>query len=252
MRRSKETWVVANTAKSGGSSTSHQVGAVGGGGGYFVQWTTSSASTTSITNSVFSDNRVELGTPGSNVGGGGGGGATFQGVHATVIHTTFAQNTLGSGLIVGQAIAVYGIGDGLSAPLGNLTMSYSIISDHIGASNSSALTVLKNNSAALSYVLLAHNTRDTNLDGVTMAPGSITLTHPIYKTSVGYVSPGSPNYNYRLTSNSGAIDQAIGSATTTDIDNQSRPKGIAADVGAVEESVTVSGNYKVFLPGVKK
>ena len=226
-------WVIANKAKSGGSSTSYQVGAVGGGGGYFVHWGTSGVYNISITNSIFANNSVELGSPGSNIGG-GGGGVTFQGVKATVTHTTFAQNTLGSGLVVGQAVAVFGNGDGTGAVLGNLTMRYSIISDHVGPANSSALTVMKNNETSLSYVLFANNTRNTNQDSVPMPPGNITLSHPIYKSSVGYVSPGSPNYDYHLNSNSSAIDQAIGSTIAVDIDDQSRPKGAAADVGAVE------------------
>lgn len=243
-------WVIANKAKSGGSSASYQAGTVGGGGGNFTHWGTSGVINTSITNSVFADNTVEYGTPGAVVGG-GGGGASFQGVQATVTHTTFAKNILGSGLVVGQAIAVLGNGDGTSAVLGNLTMRYSIISDHVGANaNSSALTVLKNNSASLSYVLFANNARDTNLDSRPMAPGSINLANPIYKTSVGYVSAGSPNYDYHLNTNSSAIDQAIGSSTSVDIDNMVRPKGKAPDVGAAEKGPTL--NYKVFFPKVKK
>ena len=242
-------WVIANKAKSGGSSASYQAGTVGGGGGNFTHWGTSGVYNTSITNSVFADNTVEYGTPGSIVGG-GGGGASFQGVQATVTHTTFAQNILGSGLVVGQAVAVLGNGDGTSAVLGNLTMRFSIISDHRGSTNSSALTVLKNNAASLSYVLFANNTRDTNLDSRPMVPGSITLTKPIYSTSVGYVSAGSPNYDYHLNVNSSAVDQAIGSSTSVDIDNMTRPKGKAPDVGAAEKGPIL--NYKNFFPKVKK
>ena len=243
-------WVIANQATSGGSSTSFQVGAVGGGGGYFVHWGTSGVYHTSITNSVFSDNMAAIGSPGSNVNGGGGGGAAFQGVQANVTHTTFAKNTLGNGVVVGQAVSVFGNGDGTGAVLGNLTMRYSIISDHIGPANSSALTVLKNNSASLSYVLFANNTRNTNQDSNPLPPGNITLTKPIYKSSVGYVSPGSPNYDYHLNANSSAIDQAIGSTTFFDIDDQSRPKGLAPDVGAVEKGPNL--NLRVFVPSVRK
>ena len=223
---------------------------MGGGGGYFVHWGTSGVYHTSITNSVFSDNMVAVGSPGSNVSGGGGGGAAFQGVQAVVTHSTFAQNILGNGLVVGQAISVFGNGDGTGAVLGNLTLRYSIISDHIGPANSSALTVLKNNSASLSYVLFANNTRNTNQDSNPMPPGNFTITKPINKSSVGYVSPGSPNYDYHLSANSSAIDQAIGSTTSFDIDELSRPKGLAPDVGAVEKGPNLS--HKVFVPSIRK
>ena len=54
---------------------------------------------------------------------------------------------------------------------------------------------------------------------------------------IGYVSPGSPNFDYHLTSGSPANDQAIGSSLSIDIDNQSRPSGAAPDLGADEFSM---------------
>ena len=122
----------------------------------------------------------------------------------------------------------------------------------MGSAAVSALNVAQNNSATLSYVLFANNAHNTNQDSVPMLPGNFTITNPIYKSLVGYVSPGSPNYDYHLSSNSTAIDQAFGSKTTFDIDNQSRPIGLAPDVGAVERSVIYAINFKVFLPGIKR
>ena len=228
--------VIANYAKSGGSLTSYLVGSVGGGGGNFVYWGSVGTRSTTITNSIFADNKVETGSPGRIVGG-GGAGAAFQGVQATVTHCTFAHNTFAGGLKVGQAITVLGNGDGTAAVLGNLNMKYSIISDHIEPADvkwSSALTVLANNTATLSYVLFANNTRNTNQDGLPMAPGIFNITNPLSASSVGYVSLGSPNYDYHLTGTSSAIDKAVGSTTLVDIDGNARPVGRVSDVGAVE------------------
>ncbi len=233
------TQILANTAKSGGSSTSYQAGSANGGGGFFVYWAANGSKTTAITNSIFADNKIEVGTPGSGVGG-GGGGASFQGVQATVTHSTFARNTFAGGLKVGQAIAVLGNGDGTAPVLGNLTLLYSIISDHtepVGTNWSSALTVLKNNTATLSYVLFSDNTRDTNIDDLPMPHGTINISNPLSSTSVGYVSPGYPDYDYHLTSSSSAIDKAIGSTTPIDIKAATRPFGPASDVGADEYQV---------------
>jgi hypothetical protein len=53
-------------------------------------------------------------------------------------------------------------------------------------------------------------------------------------SSAGFVSPGSPNYDYHITPSSWAVDQAIGSTTPSDIDGQTRPYGTISDIGADE------------------
>jgi hypothetical protein len=79
------------------------------------------------------------------------------------------------------------------------------------------------------------NTNNTNSNGKPVAPGTINATNLLLaKTPIGYVSPGAPNYNYHLKSSSPAIDQALGSISSTDMDSQPRPHGFASDVGADE------------------
>lgn len=52
--------------------------------------------------------------------------------------------------------------------------------------------------------------------------------------SAGFVSQGSPNYNYQLRLDSATKDQATGSTTSDDIEGQSRPYNGVSDLGADE------------------
>jgi hypothetical protein len=69
----------------------------------------------------------------------------------------------------------------------------------------------------------------------------------LYVSSVQFMSPGAPSYNYHLSSSSPAIDEAAGSQLTSDIDNQPRPFNSMPDIGADEY---VEWPHSLFVPFV--
>jgi hypothetical protein len=225
--------LVANQAESGGSPVEGgTAGSAGGGGGYI--WSSKDIPYQGqIVNAVFANNRIKMASSGSNRFGGGGGGLVVQGMAVEIIHSTFAGNEFAGDLKSGQAILVQKYGD-IS---GSLDLRYSIISDHLNLNtdNTSALTVSEGNRANLYQGVFCNNTNDTNLNGLPLPPGIISgLDTMMYVSSIGFVSPEAPNYDYHITSNSPVIDRALDSRIASDIDEHPRPYGNVSDVGADE------------------
>jgi hypothetical protein len=80
-----------------------------------------------------------------------------------------------------------------------------------------------------------------------VSPGTINgLSTMQTAASAGYISPGSPNYNYRLRWDSPAKDKATGSTVSDDIDGRGRPFNGVSDYGPNEywpfPLVVVPGN----------
>jgi hypothetical protein len=50
----------------------------------------------------------------------------------------------------------------------------------------------------------------------------------------GFVSAGDPDDDYHLTAGSAAVDAAMPSSVSIDLDGNARPAGAAADLGAYE------------------
>lgn len=224
------TQVLANLASAGSTTGGGSAGGPSGGGAYISDFTGSRRLT--LTNSVFADNRMTAGS-GTNPGG-GGAGLVVQGMRADINHSTFARNTFGPGLVVGQAILVQGTA-GASGTPGVANISYSILAEHTGTAGASTLHVSAGSTANLNRGLFAGNTKNTNADNQPLAAGAINGTNSMLSAaSGGFVAPGSPSYNYRISSSSPAKDQATGSALTVDLDIQRRPVGSAADIGADE------------------
>jgi len=137
-------------------------------------------------------------------------------------------------LAYGQAVLF--LSQGAATPT-TANFSYNIVADHT-------------NDDEGVYALRAHNTRDTvnlnrglfaNNDGRNTDDRALPevgtyngLGTMLSDSSAGFVSPGSPDYDYHILASSAAKDQATGSTTSLDIDGQSRPNDGVSDIGADE------------------
>ena len=232
--------LIANSAIGGNTTGSGNAGG-GGGGGLYLWRTGGSAINANVTNSIISDNYVAMGSIGGTSPGGGGGGVQLQGQVATFSHTTIARNRLGPALVSGQGLVVLA-SPGVSSATANV--NYSIIADHTeGAADAAAVLVQEGNTVNFNRGLFSGNTRDTNMGGVPIPVGTITgLSTMLSAPTAGFQSPGAPDYDYHLRQDSPAVDQALSSSLTVDIDRQLRPVGAAADIGADEYQ------QNIFLP----
>ena len=230
--------VIGNSAISGAShTTSGKAGQPGGGGIYLATFDVSISLYSKIVNTVIAGNRVELGTPGTNIGG-AGAGMTLQALTADVIHSTIADNIIDEDLVVGQAISIQGM-YGESGVPAVIDIENSIIANHIhpNTTNTSAVSVMRNSTVNFQKGIFSNNTNNTNSNGKPFPPGTINgLSTMTQVSNPQFVSPGTPNYNYHLVYTSPAINQANSSAVTTDIDGESRPYQIISDIGADEYS----------------
>ena len=224
--------LIANNAI-GGSSTSGGTAGPGGGGGLYL-WRNRIGinPSPSVTNAIITDNYVATGSSGGT-GFGGGGGIQVQGLTATISHATIARNRLGPSLVSGQGLLVIAA-PGVSAT--TVHLNNSIIANHTeGAANAVAVQVFQGNTLNFNRGLFAGNTKDTNANGSPTPAGAINgLSSMLSASSAGFISPGSPNFDYHLRSDSAAKDQAAGNTTGIDIDGQSRPYNGISDLGADE------------------
>jgi hypothetical protein len=228
---------IQNAAISGASLTGGNSGAPSGGAAYLTDFD-GTPRNASIVNSILADNRIEVGSPGTSVGG-GGAGLVIQAINASIDHTTLARNYFVGDVKSGQAIIVHGL-YGESGTPANANIHYTVIADHVQpyTINTSALTVARNSSASLNRVMFAGNTNNTNSNSRPLPPGSISgMSTTQTVSSILFVSPGNPNYNYHLQASSPAIDQAQGSNLNVDVDGEARPVNSYPDIGADEFSV---------------
>lgn len=226
-------YLIANSAIGGNTTSTGNAGAGGGGGLYLWKTNPAVAMSASVTNAVITDNYVTMGSIGGTAPGGGGGGIQVQGAQATISHATIARNRLGPALVAGQGLLV------LAAPgvsSASATVNHSIIADHTeGGPGAVAVLVQQGNTLTFNRGIFSNNTQNTNADGSPMLPGTINGLSTMQSVqSVGFISPGSPHYNYHLRYNSAAKDQAVGSTTVDDIDGQGRPCNNVSDFGADE------------------
>jgi hypothetical protein len=201
-----------NTANTGTGAAAGQ----SYGGGLFM---TVSGTTSSLTGS----NIIVAANTINGAGITAGGGIGIRSTPFNLAHITFANNLLTGGNELGQAMFLQ------AAPTAG-TLSNSITSGHSGADSFNA-----NDSATATINRLMVNDTTTALTG-----GSGITTQNLITGNPFFVSPGSPNYNYHIGAGSNAINAAIGSTTTTDLDKQPRPIGAAADLGADEYQIEVT------------
>lgn len=194
-------------------------GAGGGAGVYFSGH--AEDNTLNLTNVIIADNYSEMGISGSGTTTGGGGAGLFvNGGTANVSHATFAQNRLGSSPMQGNGIVVINGG--------TANISHSIIANHTAYSGAIAVHAQPGNNVNFDTNLLFGNNTDTGGGGTFTGAGTNLTGDP------NFISAGSPNFNYHISSGSAAIDQAVGSTVSDDIDSQSRTAFGTPDIGADE------------------
>jgi hypothetical protein len=193
-------------------------------GGVWITRTKSSATLSAqITNTVVADTTVNepdvLGAI----------GISLNGVDATISHTTVANNR-GGYVFLDVGILLHA---GTNAD-GSARGATAMIGDSIIANNNLGLDVAGSpNVVTLNHVLYAGNSKDDNSDGQPDAAGTFNgLDTVIRAASAGFTSPGGPNYDYSLAASSPAVNQAIGSKVTVDINNN--PRTGTPDLGAYE------------------
>ena len=214
--------VLRNTAQ-GGNGTSLQ-GPAGGGGVHFHNINFGTP-TVYMDNSLIAHNAARAGTGG--IVGGGGGGVWLQGITASLVHNTIANNCLTPPLL-GSAIAV--LSDGVQSGPKPAYIHYNIIANHTQACdpNSGALFVHDNTTAHLNRNLFFNNFRNTFIlnSGVIHGFSSSVFANP------RFIGGAQPEHAFRITAASGAINQGYGSSATNDIEG--RPRVGTPDLGAYE------------------
>ena len=202
-------------------------GPEGGGGGGVYLWRTIPELVLpkiQVLNTVIADNKFA--GP-----GGGGGGLRIQGLVVNLRNVTFANNTLGAGPLVGQAMLIVQS----DAGPGIANLKWSAVTDHAGT----ALVVIDGNYLTLKRGAFVNNAHDTNADSDPVAPGTINglgsmlaLPPP---ANAGFVSPGFPDYDYHITATSPLRDPTTGTTSPVplDMDGEARDDGMA-DIGADE------------------
>jgi Fibronectin type III domain len=201
------------------NSATTGTGAVAGqsyGGGLFMT-VAGNSSSLNATNVVVAANSV------SGSGLVAGGGIGIRSTTFDMSHLTLANNVLSGSNELGQAIFFQA-----SATSG--TLRNSITSGHTGQDS-----FYGEGGASATISRLMTNDTTTALIG-----GSGITSQNLITGNPNFISPGSPNYNYRIGFGSAAMNQATGSTVTFDIDQQPRPIGSAADLGADEYQIALT------------
>ncbi len=225
----EQSTIIANEAW-GGNGTTGKTGPAGGGGLYLIR-TSSRPDTILISNSIIAGN-VAVEGEGAIISGGGGGGLWMQGVDVDITHATIARNRLGRTLVFGVGAIL--VNFSCQRPT-MVDMQYTIVEGHTHP-HGSALHVWQGNALNLHRSFFAANSRNTNADGDPgLPPGTITgFSTCLEASAAAFVAPGSPDHDYHLLTSSPAIDQAVDSTASVDIDGDGRPLDHAPDIGADE------------------
>jgi hypothetical protein len=214
--------ILRNVAQGGNGSWQ---GPAGGGGLHFHN-ISHITPTVYVDNSLIARNTANAGS--GNIVGGGGGGVWLQGITASLMHNTIAENCLNYPLL-GSAIIVLSYGAPMPRPA---YIHYNIIANHISDCdpnpNSGALFVHNNNSAHLNRNLFFNNKLDKSFfgSGVIYGFGTSVLANP------SFVGGSQAEHAFRITASSGAINQATYSSIRWDIEGN--PRLHTPDIGAYE------------------
>ncbi len=203
-------------------------GSSSGGGAFFAVQDPDAGQSVTITNSIVADNFIDSGAPEGN---GGGGGLFYNGVVGTISHTTLARNGVGTDRLLGQAII---LNDRTLDQPSEVDVDHSIIADHTSLEDRPAIHVWTNSTMRLDRGLFAGNEVDTN-DGIGVAGTYHGLESMLSALSADFISPGPPDFDYRLQPGSPAQDEGIGSDEPQDFQGASRDP--VPDIGADEEGL---------------
>mgnify|MGYP005840763901 CR=1 FL=1 len=213
-----------NTSQGGNGSTAQ---GPAGGGGIYLQNIFYADPTATVKNSIIAFNSVSAGS-GPAVGG-GGGGIWLQGIEATIVHNTIAGNHMLSRPLQGAAIIV--LSDGVTHAPKPAYIRDNIIANHTDAGNA-ALHVKPSNTANLAYNLFFGNASNVNSSQVGVIDGMNTSILGDPRFTMG-AATGSAE-NFRISSSSAAVNQAIDSDEVEDFASASR-NGVP-DIGAYESA----------------
>ncbi|MCA9978813.1 MAG: right-handed parallel beta-helix repeat-containing protein, partial [Anaerolineales bacterium] len=156
-----------------------------------------------------------------------------------MFHNTLARNHDSAIQIIGAQHA------------GQHCYTFTFICTHVAMSN----TLIVSHAVGISVTGLAVS---VEADGILwhqtpMTTAVFTTTNtPI---SITHISVGDPLLaadGYHLLAGSAAVDQGVVTAVTHDIDNESRPQGLAPDLGADELLPLPPPDYKIYLPFLRK
>ncbi|MBO9391204.1 MAG: fibronectin type III domain-containing protein, partial [Roseiflexus sp.] len=160
----------------------------------------------------------------------------------TLRHATIAGNTLQGPLAgVGPAIRLIGTAPSVGC---RGEISNSIIADHAGSpvfgdgNQTGPVTIRR---------VLFFNNGSPN---VTVVRGAQVTEQNSFSGNPQFFAPGAPNFDYHIQSGSAAIDQAMDSDLSTDLDGQKRPSGSTRDVGADEYSTEIPLSFSRIPRGV--
>lgn len=192
-----------------------------------------------LRNVIVAHNSVDVGA--GNFVGGGAGGLWVQAASGTVEHVTLAGNRLLDNRLVGAGMTLIS----QSGWQTHVVMKNTIVADHTDPAShpaswsNAAVWVGQGCQADLTRTLFANNVHDSNAGvsgGLNLPPGVVNLSATLTALSAGFVAPGAPSYDYHILGTSPAIDQAVASGVTDDVDGEARPQGAASDIGADEHA----------------
>jgi hypothetical protein len=159
--------------------------------------------------------------------GGGGGGIYLQGASLTATQSTIANNHINSPLINGQSV--------LDISSSAVSLSYDIVANDSANAGTPPITVDTSSSVTVNRTLFVATSSSVALANGPNSGAAGTVngaSTALRATSAGFISPGSPNFNYGLNGNSPAVDQAVGSTAT--VDRNGNPRVGVPDLGALE------------------
>lgn len=142
-------------------------------------------------------------------------------------HVTIADNLLESTPLLGSGIVVMSFGVQSGAKLA--VLEYSIVANNTGEGDTTVLHVTSGNTLNLARNLFAGNEGMLNNFDVGTVNGADTT---VSADNALFTGAGAPNYDYRISFASPAVDVAQGSTLTTDYDGDVRT-GVP-DAGAQE------------------